>query len=71
MTAKEWPDVPALVEEARQASVRPALWEPYRLYNALADALETMHDLYLQESATVSLLTGQLDEALYKEGHVG
>lgn len=33
-----------IAEEARQASVRPALWEPYRLYNALADGIEELLD---------------------------
>lgn len=68
--SKEWPDVPALLAEAREWGGSYASWGDNGIVDRLADALETMHDLYRQESALVSLLTGQLDEALYKEGHV-
>lgn len=71
--SKEWPDVPALLTEADRADedVFNVARRERDLIRRLADALEIMHDLYLQESATVSVLTGQLDDALYREGHDG
>lgn len=69
--SKEWPDVSTLLAEAREWSGSYASWGDNGIVDRLADALETMHDLYRQESALVSLLTGQLDDTLYKEGHVG
>lgn len=66
--SKEWPDVSALLAEARRLEGDYSdNHEVVTHMSELADALETMHDLYLQESATVSVLTGQLDDALHKE----
>lgn len=66
MSGKELPDVPALVEEAREWAGSYASWGDNglvdRLVDRLADALETMHDLYLQADTSAVNLIAEKDE---------
>lgn len=49
--SKEWPDIPALLAEAREWGGSYASWGDNGIVDRLADALETMYDLHRQESA--------------------
>lgn len=66
--SKEWPDIPALLAEARQChqargwSKDPLVNKLENLANRLAGALETMHDLYRQADTSAVNLIAEKDE---------